>query len=362
MEFIDLKKQYQLYKEEIQEEFNKVLTSASFINGPAVKELEKQLAEYVGVKHAIGCSSGTDALLLSLMVKEVKPGDEVLIPDFTFIATAEVVALIGAVPVFIDIKPDTYNINPVLIEQKITDRTKGIIPVSLYGQCADFDEIQAVASKNSLWVIEDGAQSFGATYKGKKSCSITEIGTTSFFPAKPLGCYGDGGAVFTNDDSIAEKLLMLRNHGQERRYFHKIIGVNGRLDSIQAAVLKVKLKHFDDEMKRKQDIARIYTDRLKNVVKTPVIKEFNYSVWAQYTVQTEKRDEIVNHLRTKGIPIAIHYPKPLHIQEAFTGFGNVNGNYPISEKASREVFSLPMHPFLEEKDIDFICNSIKEAL
>ena len=362
MEFIDLKKQYQLYKEEIQEEFNKVLTSASFINGPAVKELEKQLAEYVGVKHAIGCSSGTDALLLSLMVKEVKPGDEVLIPDFTFVATAEVVALIGAVPVFIDIKPDTYNINPVLIEQKITDRTKGIIPVSLYGQCADFDEIQAVASKNSLWVIEDGAQSFGATYKGKKSCSITEIGTTSFFPAKPLGCYGDGGAVFTNDDSIAEKLLMLRNHGQERRYFHKIIGVNGRLDSIQAAVIKVKLKHFDDEMKRKQDIARIYTDRLKNVVKTPVIKEFNYSVWAQYTVQTEKRDEIVNHLRTKGIPIAIHYPKPLHIQEAFTGFSNVNGNYPISEKASREVFSLPMHPFLEEKDIDFICNSIKEAL
>lgn len=362
MQFIDLKEQYRRYKQEIQEEMNAVLESAAFIRGPAVRRFEEEMADYLDVKHAIGCSSGTDAILLALLALDVKPGDEVLVPDFTFIATAEIVALLGCVPVFVDILPDTYNIDGKQLEKKITEKTKGIIPVSLYGQCADFDEINAVAAKHKLWVIEDGAQSFGALYKGKKSGGLTTIGTTSFFPAKPLGCYGDGGAVFTDDESLADKMRMLLNHGQSKRYHHSIIGINGRLDSLQAAILSVKLKHFDDEIAKKQQIAQKYSEQLKDTVTIPFIKDHNYSVWAQYTVRTPKRDDVTAALKEKNIPTAIHYPMPLHSQEAFAYLNNSDSDYPLSVEYSKSVISLPMHPFLEDADISVVTEAVKEAL
>jgi len=360
MEFIDLKQQYQLYKEEFLSEMDKVLSNARFIKGPVLSEFEEKLARHTGSGNAIGCASGTDALMLGLLAYDVKAGDEVLVPDFTFIATAEVVSLLGAVPVFVDVKDDTLNIDPEKIEAKITPRTKGIIAVSLYGQCADFDKINKIAEKHGVWVIEDGAQSYGAEYKGRKSCILTEIGTTSFFPAKPLGCYGDGGAVFTDNDQIAERLRMLLNHGQEKRYRHKIIGLNSRLDALQAAVLIVKLRHFDEEMEKKRIVAAKYTEKLSGSVKTPVISDGNVSVWAQYTVRSENRESIIESLKEKSVPTAIHYPIPLHKQEAFAEFGHSDADYPVSMKASGEVFSLPMHAYLTDEEIDLICSIIKE--
>jgi UDP-2-acetamido-2-deoxy-ribo-hexuluronate aminotransferase len=306
------------------------------------------------------------------MAYGIKPGDEVLLPDFTFIATAEVVSFMGAVPVFVDVKEDTLNIDPVKIREKISPKTKGIIAVSLYGQCADFDRIGEIADEHGLWVIEDGAQSYGALYKGRKSCTLSEIGTTSFFPAKPLGCYGDGGAVFTDNDDFAGTIRMLLNHGQEKRYQHKIIGINSRLDALQAAILLVKLKHFDAEMEAKGRIAGEYSERLKGIVETPKVLDHNVSVWAQYTVRSKRRDEFTSALKEEGIPTAIHYPIPLHRQEAFSGYKNgvsqarVSQNpaeddgFPVSEEASRTVFSLPMHPFLERDDIERICAVIKK--
>jgi UDP-2-acetamido-2-deoxy-ribo-hexuluronate aminotransferase len=362
MEFIDLKEQYRRYKDEIHGEMEKVLSAASFIQGPAVKEFEAALAAHTGAKHAIACASGTDALMLGLMAKDIKPGDEVLVPDFTFIATAEMVALMGAVPVFVDIDRDTYNIDPTLLEKKITAKTRGIIPVSLYGQAADMDEINAVAKKHGLWVMEDAAQSYGAGYKGKKSCNISEFSTTSFFPAKPLGCYGDGGAVFTNDDELAAKIRIILNHGQEKRYHHKYIGFNGRLDTLQAAVLKVKLAHFDEEMEAKQKAASWYTERLVGKVKLQKIRDYNYSVWAQYTCAHEKREKILENLKAKGIPTAIHYPIPLHRQEAFAYLGIGDTDYPVSVESSGKVFSLPMHPFMTEDQADTVANAVKEAI
>lgn len=362
MNFIDLEEQYRRYKDEIQKEINAVLDSAAFIKGPAVAEFESMLAEHSGARNAIICASGTDALLLGLMAKDIKAGDEVLVPDFTFIATAEVVALLGAVPVFVDIKPDTYNMDPSLLEAKISPRTRGIIPVSLFGQCADMDEINAIAEKHGLWVMEDAAQSYGATYKGRKSCTLSEMACTSFFPAKPLGCYGDGGAVFTSDQDLAEKIRMILNHGQEKRYHHKLIGINGRLDTLQAAILKVKLRHFDQEMEAKQQVARWYTERLSGSVKLQKIENYNYSVWAQYTIAHEMRDSILEHLKKKGIPTAIHYPIPLHRQEAFSYLNANDSEFPVSNEMCRNVFSLPMHPFLTEKEVDFVSQVIKDAL
>lgn len=362
MNFIDLQQQYRLYKDEIHEEIGKVMDAASFIKGPFLAAFEEQLKNHSGAGFAVGCSSGTDALLLGLLAMDVKPGDEVIVPDFTFIATAEVVSFLGAVPVFVDVLDDTYNIDPVRIEEKITDRTVGIIPVALYGQCADMDEINALAEKHGLWVMEDGAQSYGAEYKGKKSCTLSSLGTTSFFPAKPLGCYGDGGAVFTSDEGVAQKIRTILNHGQTKRYHHSIVGVNSRLDALQAAILTVKLRHFDDEMDKKREVARKYTERLSGVVVTPTVKDHNVSVWAQYTVRTPERDRVTAYLKEKGIPTAVHYPIPLHRQEAFTHLGNSDEDYPVSVKLSGEVFSLPMHPFLKDDDIDLICDSIKEAV
>jgi len=360
--FIDLKAQYQAYKEEIDKEVLKVMSSAQFIGGEKLNRLERDLAAYTGVTHAIGCSSGTDALLLSLMALDIGVGDEVITTPFTFIATAEVIALLGAKSVFVDIDETTYNINPALIEAAITDKTKAILPVSLYGQCADMDAINAIAAKYALPVIEDGCQSFGATYKGKKSCNLSTIGCTSFFPSKPLGAYGDGGAIFTSDDLLAEKIRMLLNHGQNERYKHKLIGINGRLDAIQAAVLNVKLSHFDAEVTKREEIAERYSALLKTSrVITPAIAEDNHSVYAQYSIRSTTREALSAHLQSKDIPVAVHYPMPLHLQEAFAYLGYHKGDFPLSEKISEEIMSLPMSPYLTQEQQDYIVSAIKEV-
>ena len=362
MNFIDLQEQYKQYRPEIDAEVAKVIESAQFIMGPAVQKLEGELSRHTGVAHAIGCSSGTDALLLGLLAKGVRPGDEVIVPDFTFFATAETVAFLGARPVFVDIEEEYFCINPSLLEAKITPRTKGIIPVSLFGQCADLDAVNAIAKKHGLWVMEDAAQSYGARSKGRRSGSMSELAVTSFFPAKPLGCYGDGGAVFTSDETIAKVVRELLNHGQSERYKHSSIGMNGRLDTIQAAVLLVKLRHFDEEMTMKRAAADRYTERLAGIVSTPAIRPGCESVWAQYTVRTLKRDLVLEQLKKKQIPTAIHYPIPLHAQCVFASQELTDEQFPVSSRASRTVFSLPMHPFLSNEDIDFVADAIREAL
>lgn len=362
MQFIDLNKQYNLYKEEIRQEMDAVLESSRFILGPSVSELENDLASCCGVKHAIGCSSGTDAILLALMALELNPGDEVIVPDFTFFATAEMVSFLGGIPVFVDIRPDTYNIDPQKVVKKIGNKTRGIIAVSLYGQCADFDKLAEIAARCNLFLVEDAAQSFGATYKGRKSCALTEIATTSFYPAKPLGAYGDGGAVFTNADELAQTMRFMLNHGQESGYQHRYIGINGRLDSLQAAVLKVKLRHFEEELQMRQQVACWYDEQLGDLVTRPQIQDHNRSSWAQYTVRHVEREKIIRHLKNNGIPTAIHYPKPIHQQKAYAELGIDDEEYPNSISASREVFSLPMHPFLTQAEIQSVAAMIREAV
>ena len=358
--FIDLKAQYREYQTEIDSEVLDVFASVQFIGGDKLNKLESSLATYTGAEYAIGCSSGTDALLLSLMALDIGPGDEVITTPFTFIATAEVIAFLGAKSIFVDIEEDTYNIDPKKIEEVITDRTKAIIPVALYGQCADMDAINDIAKKHSLPVIEDACQSFGATYNGKKSCNLSTIGCTSFFPSKPLGAYGDGGAIFTNDEEIATKIRMLLNHGQNERYKHKFIGINGRLDAVQAAVLNVKLKHFDKEVQARDEIGLRYNDLLEDAaVITPSIKEGNTSVFAQYSVRVQDREALVAKLTAQEIPTAVHYPVPLHLQEAFASLGYNEGDFPISEKVSTQIMSLPMSPYLTEAQQDFIVAAIK---
>jgi len=359
--FIDLKRQYKNYKSEIDSEIAKVLESSQFIGGVKLETFENNLKHYVGSKHAIGCSSGTDALLLALMAIDIEPGDEVITTPFTFISTAEVIALLGAKPVFVDIEEESYNIDATKIEAAITAKTKAIIPVSLYGQVADMDQINAIAAKHNLIVIEDGCQSFGATYKGKKSCNLSNIGCTSFFPSKPLGAYGDGGAIFCNDDALAQKIRSLLNHGQSKRYNHKYIGINGRLDAIQAAILDVKLKHFEDELKKRDEIARRYINSLKDIkgIRVPIIKQDRRSVFAQFTLLCEERDKIQTALNNAGIPTAIHYLKPLHLQEVFEYLNYKEGDFPISEQVAKKVLSIPMSAYLSSKEQEFIINSIK---
>lgn len=359
--FCDLKKQLDEYRPEIENVVSSVVESTAFINGPAVKTLAEDLSAFAGVKHTIPCASGTDALLLALMALDVKPGDEIIVPAFTFIATGSMVSFYKAVPVFADVDPVTFTINPESIEKKITGKTVGIIPVSLYGQCADMDAINKLASEHGLWVLEDAAQSYGAEYKGKKSCNLSGISTTSFFPAKPLGCYGDGGAVFTNDDALADKVRLYANHGQAKRYYHSEIGINGRMDSIQAAVVSAKLKHFQDEIELRNKVAAKYTERLKDIVQTPEILPHNLSTWAQYTIRSEKRDLIRERLSKKDIPSAIHYPMPLPKQEAFA-YLKQNGSFPVSDMLSGQVMSLPMDPFLRDEEIDLICGVISGAV
>ncbi len=359
--FIDLKAQYKKYAQEIDTAIKEVCQSAQFIGGSVHQRFEEELASYVGVKHAIGCSSGTDALLLSLMALDIKEGDEVITTPFTFIATAEVISFLGAKPVFVDIDEKTYNIDPAKIEEAISDKTKAIMPVSLYGQCAEMDVINEIAKKHDLKVIEDACQSFGATYHGRKSCALSDIGCTSFFPSKPLGAYGDGGAVFTDSDEIAQKVRMLLNHGQNERYKHKYIGINGRLDTIQAAVLSVKLKHFEEEVKARETIGKRYSELLEDAnVVTPYIQPYNKSVYAQYSICVKDREKMIQKLNEREIPTAVHYPMPLHLQEAFAYLGYKEGDFPVSETVALEIMSLPMSPFLSRQDQDYIVEAMKE--
>ena len=300
-------------------------------------------------------SNGTAALLSAYKSIDLGPEDEIITTPFTFISSSEVISQLGAVPVFVDIEEDTYNINANKIEDKITNRTKAIIPVSLYGQTADMDLINEIANRNNLLVIEDAAQSFGALYKGNKSCNLSQIGCTSFFPSKPLGCYGDGGALFTSDDEFAEKARIFIAHGSKKRYVHEVIGLNGRIDTIQAAIVGVKLKYFDDEVQKRKSIGNRYINLLKDKqLKLPVIREGRTSVFAQFTVQSDKRDKLMQLLNENDVPTAIHYPTPLHLQKCYQSLNYKVGDFPISEKASKEVFSLPMSPFLTEKQQDFI--------
>lgn len=360
IDFAKLQHQYQLYKSEIDTAIQAVLNKSNYIMGEECDLLERELEAFTEAKHAIVCSSGTDALLLAMMAFDIQPGDEIITTPFTFIATAETIALMKATPVFVDIQEDTYNIDPGKIEAAITPKTKAIMPVSLYGQPPDLDEIKAIADKHKLKVIIDGAQSFGATYKSKTDSALGDISCTSFFPAKPLGCYGDGGAVFTNDDALAEKMRMLRVHGQGQRYHHKYIGIGGRLDTLQAAVLLAKLPHYRKEIGLRQQVAQSYNNKLpKNMgLHLPCIKPDRTSVWAQYTLSVQHRSALQERLQKAGIPTAIHYPKPLHLQECF-GYLNYNvGDFPNAEKAAIEVISLPMNPFLIESEVDFIAGNL----
>nr|WP_194374889.1 DegT/DnrJ/EryC1/StrS family aminotransferase [Thiospirillum jenense] len=348
-----------------------VLECGQYVMGAEVAELERKLAEFVGVDYCITMSSGTDALLAALLALEIQAGDEVITTAFSFIATAEVISLIGAVPVFVDIDPATYNIAPALIAQAITPKTKAIMPVSLYGQCYAIEAVNQIAATHHLPVIEDGAQSFGAVFNGKKSCGLTTIGCTSFFPSKPLGCYGDGGACFTNDANLALALTQIRNHGQEHRYYHSRVGINGRLDTLQAAVLLAKLEQFPDEVKQRAVIGQRYSDLFQQHgaystnqaytgVLTPYIAPENHSVYAQYTIQIDERQSVITALEQQGIPTAIHYPLPLTQQPALMQY-SANGSVPNSDYAATRVLSLPMHPYLTSADQERIVNAVIAA-
>ncbi|RXK03744.1 aminotransferase DegT [Arcobacter sp. CECT 8989] len=359
IDFAKLQDQYQLYKIEIDEAIHAVLNKSNYIMGEEISQLENSLQEFTSAKYAISCSSGTDALLLAMMALDIKPGDEVITTPFTFIATAETIAFLGAVPVFVDIDEKTYNINPDLIEDKITPKTKAIIPVSIYGQPSDMEKIQNIANKHNLKVIIDGAQSFGSTFNAITDSAWGDISTTSFFPAKPLGCFGDGGAVFTDNKEIAEKMKSLRVHGQSKRYHHKYIGMGGRLDTIQAAILNVKLKYYEKDLALRQEVASKYTKALsrKDLI-LPFVDKNATSAWAQYSVRVKNRDNIQSSLKENGIPTAVHYPMPLHLQECFECLGYKKGAFPISEIVSEEIMSLPMNPYLTDEEIEYISENI----
>lgn len=360
MDFIDLKTQYLRIQTDVNVRMQKVLDHGKYIMGPEVKELEDKLAVFVGAKHCLGVANGTDALLIAMMALGIGHDDEVITTPFTFIATGEMIALIGAKPVFVDIDPRTYNIDPTKIEAAITQKTKAIMPVSLYGQCADFDLINSIAKKYSIPVIEDAAQSFGATYKSRKSCNLSTIGCTSFFPSKPLGCYGDGGAIFTNDDDLAKSMREIRLHGQDKRYHHSCLGLNGRLDTLQAAVLLAKLEIFSEEIKLRAQVGTSYSELLKNKVVTPYIEPYNTSVYAQYTVQVDNRSEVQTKLQDAGIPTAVHYPIPLHKQPVFAEYATMQ--LPVAENVAAKVMSLPMHPYLKNNDIENIVSILISSI
>lgn len=372
IEFIDLKEQYEYLQNEINNKILAVLKHGRFILGPEVKELEQELANYVGVKHAISCSNGTDALLMPLMAWGIGIGDAVFTTPFTFISTAEVISFLGATPVFVDIDPDTYNIDIEMLEQEIKRvfdegklNPRVIIPVDLFGLPSDYEKISLIAGKYNLKVLEDAAQSFGSIYKGKRAGGLGDTAGTSFFPAKPLGCYGDGGAMFTDDEDLAEKLLSIRVHGQGKdKYKNTRIGINGRLDTLQAAILLVKLKAFDKELAARNRIASEYTSGLKNILKTPVVPDGLMSSWAQYSVcaeNHEKREIIQENLKKAGVPTAVYYPLPLHLQEAFCNLNYKEGDFPVSEAISRNIFSLPMHPYIKKDTIDTIIEIIQKC-
>jgi len=361
MDFIDLKTQYAALRDTINARIQQVLDHGQFIMGPEVRELEEDLAARTGAKHCVTVASGTEALLISLMALGVKAGDEIVTTPFTFAATAEMIALLGAKPVFVDVEQDTANIDASKLEVAITPRTRAIMPVSLYGQPADMDEINAIANRHELPVIEDAAQSFGAEYKDRKSCNLSTIGCTSFFPSKPLGCYGDGGAIFTSDDALATAMRQIRVHGQSGRYNHTRVGVGGRMDTIQCAVVLAKLERFDWEISRRMEIGARYDALLSSVTKTIAVRSDRTSVYAQYTVQVPERAKLVQHLRRRGIPTAVHYPLSLHQQPAYAS-AYAERSFPIAERLASEVLSLPMHPDLSAATQQHIVAAIAEGL
>lgn len=361
MQFIDLKTQYRRIQTQVETGLKTVLEHGQYVMGPEINALEKQLAEWVGAKHAIAVSNGTDALLLALLACDIRPGDEVITSPFSMFATVEVIALLGAKPVFVDINPRTFNMDPALLEKAITPKTKAVMPVSLYGQCVDFDAIHAITEKYNLPVIEDAAQSFGARYKDKASCGSTTLACTSFYPAKPLGGYGDSGACFTNDDTFMEKIRALHNHGQDRRYHHPYVGINGRMDSFQAVVLLAKLTLFAEELKQRQAIAQRYDEGLKSVVMVPYIESYNVCSYAQYTIalsSSSEREKLQAALSAQNIPTMVHYPVPMHLQPAMAYLGLKENSFPHSEAAGNTVLSLPMHPYLSEDDQNKVIDAI----
>ncbi|RYF67867.1 MAG: DegT/DnrJ/EryC1/StrS family aminotransferase [Comamonadaceae bacterium] len=364
MEFIDLKAQYADLQESVDERIGRVLRHGQYIMGPEVRELEERLEQFTAAKHCITVASGTEALLIALMALGLKPGDEVITTAFTFVATAEVIALLGAVPVFVDVEPDTCNIDAALIEQAITPRTRAIMPVSLYGQLADMDEINAIADRHGIAVIEDGAQSFGATYKGRQSCSTSTIGCTSFFPSKPLGCYGDGGAIFTDDDGLAKAMREIRVHGQERRYYHTRIGVGGRMDTLQCAVVLAKLDRFAWEIEQRVAVGDRYLQLLRDVpaVQPLAVRPDRTCVWGQFTVQVAQRERVAEALKAAGVPTAIHYPVPLHRQPAYQHLCRVVGSLDVSDAKAARVLSLPLHPRLDLETQQHIVGELAKAV
>ncbi|GAB4337554.1 MAG: DegT/DnrJ/EryC1/StrS family aminotransferase [Calditrichia bacterium] len=360
IQMVDLKRQYQKYQAEFDAAVLEVMHSAQYINGPAVNNFAAAMQEYLGVKHAIPCANGTDALQIALMSLGVGPGDEVITTPFTFVATAETIGILGARPVYVEIDPKTYNIDPAKIEAAITDKSKAIIPVHLYGQPADMDEILAVARKHNLPVIEDAAQAVGSKYKGKRVCSLGDMACISFFPSKNLGAAGDGGMVVTNNDELAEKAQMIANHGSRVRYQHEVLGLNSRLDAVQAALLNVKLKYLDEWNQLRREHADYYNKGFAELpVVTPYIADYAETIYHQYTIQVDNRDALQKHLLEKGIPNAIHYPIPLHLQPAFRKVsGYTEGDFPVAEEVARRVISLPMHPDLTREELDYIIEQI----
>lgn len=366
MQFIDLAAQQARIKDKINAGIQNVLNHGQYILGPEVSELEEKLAAFTGAKHCITCANGTDALQIAQMAFGIGPGDEVITPGFTYIATAETVALLGAKPVYVDVCPKTYNLDSSKLEAAITPKTKAIIPVSLYGQCADFDAINAIANKYGIPVIEDAAQSFGAIYKGKQSCNLSTVSCTSFFPSKPLGCYGDGGAIFTNDDELAKILRQIARHGQDRRYHHIRVGVNSRLDTLQAAILLPKLEIFAEEVTLRQQVAQRYGDlfaeanvgRAFRPTITPFIEAHNTSVYAQYTIQVDNREQVQVKLKEAGIPTAVHYPIPLNKQPAVAD-GNVQ--LPVGDAVAEKVVSLPMHPYITHAEQERVVSTLLKS-
>lgn len=361
MEFCDLKSQYQRLKADIDRGIQRVLDHGQYILGPEVAELEEKLAVFVGVKYCISVANGTDALQIAQMALGIGPDNEVITPGFNYIATAEAVTLLGAKPVYVDIDPNTYNLDPKLLDAAITPRTRAIIPVSLYGQCADMDAINTIAVKHGLPVIEDAAQSFGATYKGRKSGNLSTIACTSFFPTKPLGCYGDGGAIFTNDAELAKVMRQIARHGQDRRYHHVRVGVNSRLDTIQAAILLPKLAALDEEIALRRQVAGIYMRGFSaaGIAASPYVEPHNQSAWAQYTITVPQRDTVQERLKQVGIPTAVHYPIPLNKQPAVA---DLNAHLPVGDLVASQVMSLPMSPFMTQAQQACVVQTLAQVL
>lgn len=359
--FVDLAAQQERIKEDLDSRISTVLAHGKYILGPEVHEIEERLANFAGVNHCISCANGTDALQIALMALGVGPGDEVITPGFSYIATAEAAALLGATVVYVDIEPQTYNLDTKRLEQAITPKTKAIIPVSLFGQCANFEAINNIATPHGIPVIEDAAQSFGASRAGAMSCNLSTIACTSFFPTKPLGCYGDGGAMFTNDDSLAQSLRRISRHGQEKRYHHEVIGVNSRLDTLQAAILLAKLPILESEIVQRQQIADTYNALLADLelVTLPYISSSNQSAWAQFTIRVENRAQVLADLAQQQIPTAVHYPKPLNLQPAVS---DKDAYLPVGDLAAEQVLSLPMNPYLNDEQLELITRALKKSV